>query len=352
VAPVATIQQPTILSAYTVRPPWNVAGVDYAVGIPSGTVLRDWRTINNGGPSIPCLSVNLSAGLINITCDVTINAIDFSDSFAPGTSPGSAVLSNTSGGASNITITNSNFKNSAHNANYQNSFELNESNQANVTFTNNKFDGINTDGVQGGGFGAFTATSGNATYNYNWFTHATQQAINTNPQSLSGTTTTIKYNLFSEESQYPGAHCNWVQRALQNGNSSYTQDIEFNTTYQNIMSHGEGFQFYDCCGNDSVTLTNPTLSFNTIIALPNTVGLPASGSDPAYPLGANTKATLVHGVVASGATTVVNGKNNQNYIDSTGAGGAVYYTGTMTPARGFSSTGNIDMTTGGTITPP
>jgi hypothetical protein len=201
-----------------------------------------------------------------------------------------------------------------------------------------------------GAFSAFTATSGNVTYMYNRFTATTQQVINTNTQSRSGVTTTVKYNLFDQESQYAGAHCNYVQRAMQTG-ASATLDYEFDTTYQTIMSHGEGFQFYDCCGNDTVTLTNPTLSFNTIIALPNTVALPANPPDPAYPLGSATKATLVHGVVASGATRVTSGQNNHNYFDASGALG-VYYTGTMTPARGFSSAGNINMTTGATITPP
>ena len=40
-APVAAIQVPTILSHYATRPPWKVAGLDYAVGVPAGAVLRD-----------------------------------------------------------------------------------------------------------------------------------------------------------------------------------------------------------------------------------------------------------------------------------------------------------------------
>jgi hypothetical protein len=337
-APVATIQRANILSSYTNRPPWNVAGIDYAVGIPTGTALTDWRTLSN-----PCLSVNTSTGLITITCDVTIDKVDFSDSFAPGTSPGSAVLYNPSGGANNITITNSNFKNSTHNANYQNSFELNELNHANVTFKYDKFDGINTDGIQGGGFSAFTATSGNATYMYNWFINSTQQSINTNPNMTSGTTTTVKYNLFDNMYFYSGAHRNYVQRS--GHNITLGLDYEFNTTYQYGPGGGEGFQYNDCCPpNLTVTLANPTLANNTMIALPNQI--PA----PGFPAGAATISTFVHGP-DPGNPISGTGQNNQNYFDRTGLLGDAYYHGTMTPSNGWSSSGNIDMNTGATIVP-
>ena len=40
-------QLPNLLSGYAVRAPWNVAGVDYAVGVPTGTALKDWETIRS-----------------------------------------------------------------------------------------------------------------------------------------------------------------------------------------------------------------------------------------------------------------------------------------------------------------
>ena len=45
--PAGTPQMSTLLSGYAVRPSWNVAGVDYAVGVPAGTVLKDPNTILN-----------------------------------------------------------------------------------------------------------------------------------------------------------------------------------------------------------------------------------------------------------------------------------------------------------------
>ena len=43
-APIRTAQFPTLLNKYRSRPPWNVAGVDYAVGYAAGTVLKDPMT--------------------------------------------------------------------------------------------------------------------------------------------------------------------------------------------------------------------------------------------------------------------------------------------------------------------
>ena len=43
-APVRAAQYPTLLDKYRSRPPWNVAGVDYAVGYAAGTVLKDPMT--------------------------------------------------------------------------------------------------------------------------------------------------------------------------------------------------------------------------------------------------------------------------------------------------------------------
>src|SRR5262249_43812194 len=48
-APSGTPQLPSILSGYAVRAPWQVAGVDYAVGVPVGTTLRDPATISMAG---------------------------------------------------------------------------------------------------------------------------------------------------------------------------------------------------------------------------------------------------------------------------------------------------------------
>ena len=59
--------------SYTTRPPWNVAGVDYPVGIPSATVLKD--------PSTASLPTGCTYSSNVVTCNgsgnLTINGYDF-----------------------------------------------------------------------------------------------------------------------------------------------------------------------------------------------------------------------------------------------------------------------------------
>src|SRR5579872_4817827 len=45
-APAGTAQYPNLLKGYIARPPWHVAGVDYAVGPPAGTKFKDPATIS------------------------------------------------------------------------------------------------------------------------------------------------------------------------------------------------------------------------------------------------------------------------------------------------------------------
>ena len=72
-APGGTAQLPTLLNGYAVRAPWQVAGVDYAVGPQPGVTFKDPSTINMAG-----VSVNTTSKLITITGDnVTLDGYDF-----------------------------------------------------------------------------------------------------------------------------------------------------------------------------------------------------------------------------------------------------------------------------------
>ena len=52
-APTGAPQHPTLFARYNQRPPWAVAGVDYRVGIQTGTVLTDWQALApSGGAAI------------------------------------------------------------------------------------------------------------------------------------------------------------------------------------------------------------------------------------------------------------------------------------------------------------
>ena len=73
-APLCTIQHPSLLSRYRIRPRWRVAGVDYCVGYATGTVLKNPATISISG-----VSVNRAKKVITVTGDnVTLDGYDFS----------------------------------------------------------------------------------------------------------------------------------------------------------------------------------------------------------------------------------------------------------------------------------
>ena len=73
-APAGPPQLAGLLSSYVVRPPWKVAGVDYAVGVPAGTVLADPSTI-----SMPGVILDPASHFVFITGnDVTLSGYDFS----------------------------------------------------------------------------------------------------------------------------------------------------------------------------------------------------------------------------------------------------------------------------------
>lgn len=60
------------------QPPWMVAGVDYRVGIPQGTTLIDWQTIDSSSGSNPIPGVSVSGHNIGVADGTTIDGVDFS----------------------------------------------------------------------------------------------------------------------------------------------------------------------------------------------------------------------------------------------------------------------------------
>src|SRR6185437_13194389 len=71
----AAAQLAGLFSGYAVRPPWQVAGVDYAVGVPAGTALKDPAMSGNLPPGVTLDAVN---HVVNIHGnDVTLNGFDF-----------------------------------------------------------------------------------------------------------------------------------------------------------------------------------------------------------------------------------------------------------------------------------
>lgn len=126
-APAGTSQYPTLLNGYVARAPWRVAGVDYPVGYPAGTTLKDPATA-----TLPSgVSRDSTNHVFNVSGNnVTLDGWDFSLENGWLIVPGN--------GVSGLTISNSNFKLGSN----RNPFIWPEGNITNgMTVSNNVFDG-------------------------------------------------------------------------------------------------------------------------------------------------------------------------------------------------------------------
>jgi len=167
----------------------------------------------------------------------------------------------------------------------------------------------------------------NVTAKRNWFRRGSQHVIEIGaPGAIA-----MQDNLIDDMvpgGPATGAHENFQQLS---GTAKISSDVvSGNFAYQHTpgSGNGEGWQFY--CNSGPCEVDNPVFENNVTVALP--------GMHMSY---------VVHGANSS---NVVNGTNRNNYFDLRGAYGA-HYPGTMTPAQGWTSSGNVDLNTGKTITP-
>ena len=291
----------TLLNGYKAPPPWEVAGVDYAVGVPSGTNLLNPSTISMAG-----VSVNTSSHTITVTGNnVTLNGYDFS------LNGGWEVY--LTGGASNTVIENCNF---AVGSNGQNPIQSDTS-VSNLTVNDCTFNG-------GGASAADSALiyfqgSGTFVSEYNLFENAPEDAIDLNPASPS-LTPTVSFNLFDSLGMQSGAHGDVVQFV---GGVVDNYVFSYNTIYQPSTSVDgiEGVQVDAQLGG---TITNSTITNNTIIA-------------PAGAVSGDTMSFLFAIQNQDGTAGTNNiGQIANNYIDPTGAYGTFY------PLNGSNSPNKLD----------
>jgi hypothetical protein len=309
-APAGSPQMPSLLSGYVARAPWEVAGVDYAVGIPSGTVLKNPSTISMAG-------VSVSGSVVTVTGNnVTLNGYDFS------LNGGWQVYIS---GASNTVIENSKFLVGSNN---HVPIQTNGA-ASNLTVQYNIIDGGGTTSNGNAnniwaliyylGVGAFTAK-------YNLFTNAPGDAIDFS--SNSSLNPTVEYNLITNLGTQSGAHPDFVQFV---GGAVNNTVVAFNTVYEPPTATGgmEGIQIDAQVGG---TITNTNVTNNTIIA----------------PMGAAQGDTMSYLIAiqigAKGETNNI-GTVANNYVDKTGAWGVFY------PIAGtnYTVSSNVDMTTGKTV---
>jgi hypothetical protein len=297
---------PTLLNGYAIRPPWIVAGVDYAVGVPSGTKLKDPETIAMVG-----VSVNSNTHTIRITTgDVTLDGYDF------GLAGGWGIY--IQDGATDTVIQNSHFLVGANNV-----VPINAGvGVGNLAVRCNAFDGggRRSDDVWAlvnyNGSGTFTAQ-------YNSFLNATSDAIDFNAGTMR---TIVEYNVFENLGTNPGSHPDSVQYVGVNASNSV---IAFNTIYQPNPSGMQGIQL--AAQNGSI-LANTSITNNVIVAKKS------ASQTMSYSI-----------AIQQGSGNTINGVTvNDNYIDFSGAWGPFY----PPSGKDLVFDGNMDMVAGTRIVPP
>jgi len=301
-------QLPNLLSGYAVRPPWKVAGVDYAVGVPSGSGLKDWESISQPG-----VSVNAATHTVYVTGNnVTLNGVDFS------LHGGSQLVIE---GANNTTISNCNVVYGS--ALTSSNFLINAVSGSNITIEHCTIDGNGAVQTASSDQSSLISTgsrfTGTVTLTYNRLQNFIQHVLEYN----GGTTLVYEYNLIYNGGNGPtGPHLNYLQW----GSGTFgTATVEYNTTYQPTNPHagGQGFQFTPNSGS----ISSFTLAHNTMIYAPDGAGLVDA-------------ANYVSGVTTSGQIY-------DNYINK-GSGSAFFYTD---PNAGKSNqySGNVNLVTGAVI---
>ena len=280
-APAGTPQLPNLLNGYAVRPPWKVAGVDYAVGIPAGTVLKNPTTINMTG-------VSINGNVIYITGNnVTLDGYDFSLNGGYSVVVEGAndtvkdlnfAIGSSSQGSVGMTSTASNF-----------TFEYNVMNGNGSTFGINQSELLN-----------LGANSGQTTVEYNLIENAAQHAISIGNSSINNAGSfIIAYNVVEGVCDAPGAHGDLLQ--IEAGTFINAQVI-FNTVYEN--NPPASTQGWMLEGNTGQTwIDSGTVAYNTTIAL----GATSAGGPDLGPFTGITPSTANPGTVSV----------NNNYFDPT-----------------------------------
>jgi hypothetical protein len=313
-APQATIQHPALLSGYATRSPCKVAGVDYAVGVPNGT-LADWQTI-----SMPGVTVDTSNSYVRVdgTTGATFDGYDFSlhggASLFFVNSP-NGVVKNCNFGGTNLTKI-----------------------SAGVILSDATSQGLTVEysTIDGGGLGSGSTLvavegTGAVTLRYDWLKSFPQHVLEID---ATGVTLDYRYNLVEMGGMTPGAHLNFLQWPAGNGPYTFAGAlVAFNTSYQvPEAAGGEGYQFDPGTSTMVGSFESPTFEYNTMIAAMQNETLAQS--------------YMVHGTGMS--ATVTGGQNAHNFFDASGAYGA-YYPNSFTQG-GWNNADNVDMVTGHAIT--
>jgi hypothetical protein len=237
-APVGSPELPTLLDAYGAnRPAWNVAGVDYHVGVPAGLALKDPATLS----SMAGVSVDTSNHIINVTGNnVTLDGYDFSLNGGWGVVVQGA----------NTKILDSNFFVGA-NSNKPILAAVSSSNLS-VAFST-------IDGHDDGNVSALIENRGSGTLSvqYSWLKNSGGDIIQMhNGGQPAGAV--IENNLIQNAGMAPGAHGDYTEFL----DGPFTATIKFNTTTQEGGTT-QGFMVEPDIGSSPGTIVFGEIGNNT-----------------------------------------------------------------------------------------
>jgi uncharacterized repeat protein (TIGR02543 family) len=319
-APAGTPQYPNLLSGYAVRAPWNVAGVDYAVG-PHTPPTGDPATISLAG-----VSVNTTTHLVTITGnDVTLAGYDF-------TKGGSwSVRVN----GANAYIKDNKFAAAPSNGNIGLIFVQpnNAIAASGLHIAYNQFEAYNASSTMGAHINILGNVN-NVLIEYNYFKNTPADFVDLGMSPAA----TVRFNLFDSYTSHAGAHSDAVQ---EDGTGTTTTTIVFNTMYQ---------------PSDVTTKPGLVNSSFELAAQPSGLGYQVNGEIgnntivyPARTYGDTLGYSLQ--ITAGTKSTNVNSTIHDNYLDTTGSFGA-FYPGKSAGVIGATFPNNINMVTGATFVAP
>ena len=319
-----SFQNASYMTGYTFRPAWNVAGVDYAVGVPQGASLTSWSTASV--PTGWSRGLGSAGNYGNWTCTApggnnqTVDLIDFSATAASG-ARGAVLFLNTCTG---ITITRSKFGGVDVDADVNPPIVASGANGLTISWITMSM------GCSGSGlYGPLIGAGGALSVTYSYFVGYPDEVIGSNGGA---TQVTAKYNYIGAGACTSGSHLNYLQTG--SALSSGTFNVSFNTSYQDTeVASGEGWQFYS---NSGGSVTSVTADRNTMVAK-------QTGASVAMSYLMHPTADTAFG------TTLTSGTITNNYVDISGAFGFLY-TGNSS-CTNTTSSGNINMVSGAAINP-
>ncbi|MCK1422604.1 hypothetical protein IVB15_10730 [Bradyrhizobium sp. 182] len=240
-ASVGSPQLPNLLDSYSAnRAPWQVAGVDYRVGVSEGLALKNPASISMAG-----VTVNASAHTVTVTGnDVSLDGYDFSLNGGWG-----VVVQ-----GDNAKILNSNFVVGGNH---------NQPILATQSVTNLYVGHCTIDGNSDGNISGLIEMrgSGNLTVEYSWLKNAGGDMVQLHGY---GGDVVIEHNLIQNAGMAPGAHGDYSEFI----GGPYSATIMYNTTTQNGGT-SQGFMVEPDVGSDAGVVTGGEVGYNTFTGAVN-----------------------------------------------------------------------------------